>query len=257
MSLDAAEQYRNSSNLSARQRIYRFARCSGSWHRWVFDHLRDLTGSAQILELGCGNAALWRENLDRIPGRWNVTLSDLSAGMLADARASLGDGSCDFRFARVDAQAIPFADQAFDAVVANHMLYHVPDRARAMDEIARVLKSGAPLVAATNGDRHMREVMGLIDRFAAHNSGITRPSILFTLEAGRDELLKHFHDVTVERRAGELAVTDPQAVVDYVLSIDRAGDSIDIAALRAAVDREIHRAGAFRVTTCTGLFIAR
>lgn len=259
MSLDDPDQYRNSSNLAARQRIYRFARGRGAWHRWVFDHLGELPSTARILELGCGNAALWRENLDRIPGGWDVTLSDLSPGMLADARANLGHRSSFFAFARVDAQAIPFANHTFDAVVANHMLYHVPVRGRAMHEIARVLKSGAPLLAATNGAAHIREVMNLIDRFAARDSGaaVARPSITFTLGAGRDELLEHFPDVTIKPLDGELAVTDAQAVVDYVLSIGHASESIDIPSLRAEVEREIHGTGAFRVTTSTGLLLAR
>ena len=142
-------QYRTAANLAARQRIYQYATRDVAWHAWVFQQMRPpLPPDARVLELGCGNGALWRETLDRVPPRWRVTLSDLSAGMLDDARRGLAHGASRFHVARIDAQSIPFADQSFNAVVANHMLYHVPDRPRAYGEIARVLRPGGRLFAA-------------------------------------------------------------------------------------------------------------
>src|SRR5262245_7806534 len=118
------EQYRNASNLNARIELHRrFSTNAYGWHRWVFDHFR-LPPEARVLELGCGPGELWRENADRIPEGWEVTLADLSPGMLAAARRSLRDLLRSFAFAEVDAQSIPFPDACFDGVIANHMLYH-------------------------------------------------------------------------------------------------------------------------------------
>ena len=39
-----------------------------------------------------------------------------------------------------DVQDLPFPDASFDAVIANHMLFHVEDRPRALGEIVRVLR---------------------------------------------------------------------------------------------------------------------
>ncbi len=55
------------------------------------------------------------------------------------------------QFKEIDAQSIPFEDETFDAVIANHMLYHVPDRPKAIAEIKRVLKPGGRLIATTIG----------------------------------------------------------------------------------------------------------
>ena len=52
------------------------------WFRWVFDALVKLPADARLLELGCGHGLLWKENIDRIPAGWHITLSDLSPGML-------------------------------------------------------------------------------------------------------------------------------------------------------------------------------
>ncbi len=42
----------------------------------------------------------------------------------------------------MDITALNFADESFDVVICNHVLEHVPDDARAMSELFRVLKSG-------------------------------------------------------------------------------------------------------------------
>src|SRR5437764_1240500 len=133
---DVKEQYRDAGNLQARAAIYRFATSNVSWPRWVFDQFK-LPVDACILEIGCGYGGLWKANADRIPPNWRLALSDLSRGMLDEARASLTTVST--RFVLADAQALPFRDAHFDAVIANHMLYHVPDLPRAFDEIRRVL----------------------------------------------------------------------------------------------------------------------
>jgi ubiquinone/menaquinone biosynthesis C-methylase UbiE len=57
-----------------------------------------------------------------------------------------------------DAAWIPLADGSMDAVIANHMLYHVSDRRRALAEIHRLLRPGGRLYATTNGLGHMAEL---------------------------------------------------------------------------------------------------
>ncbi len=141
-----ASQYGAASILNTRLQFHdRFSINRYGWHRWVFDQFH-LKSPSTILELGCGAGALWRENLDRVLESWHITLTDFSEGMLKQARQNLAGGSV-FEFRKVDAQIkpLPFADASFDAVIANHMLYHVPDRQSVLLEIRRVLKPNGRL----------------------------------------------------------------------------------------------------------------
>jgi ubiquinone/menaquinone biosynthesis C-methylase UbiE len=115
------------SRLDARMQLH--AKYSTKMHgflAWVFEHLH-LSPTCQVLEVGCGSGYLWLTNRHRIPAGWDVTLSDLSARMLAAAQHQLSPYGHAIRFVVQDAQALPFADHCFDAVIANHMLYHVPN----------------------------------------------------------------------------------------------------------------------------------
>ena len=111
-----------------------------------------------MLEVGCGNATFWAENYAFIPDRLEAVLSDISGGMLRDARRTLGQviekerqtgaGLTDkvwdsrFSFRTFNCETIPYEDASFDLVLANHVLFYCEDIDTASAEIARVLKPG-------------------------------------------------------------------------------------------------------------------
>ena len=163
------QQYRTDANLNARIDLHRrFTANSYPWHRWVFDHLAP-PAAACVLELGCGPGDLWRENADRIPAGWDNTLTDFSEGMVAAAQRNLAEIGRVFAFRQADAQDLPFEAAAFDTVIANHMLYHVPDR-RALAEIRRVLKPGGVL----RGDKRRAAHAGTVAVVGAVHPGLLR-----------------------------------------------------------------------------------
>jgi glycogen(starch) synthase len=81
-----------------------------------------------------------------LAARHDVTLCDISADMLAEARARCPDG---VRFVQADAGALPFGDGEFDAVLALDLLVHLPDLASAVSELARVVRPGGRLLLDT------------------------------------------------------------------------------------------------------------
>ncbi|MBI3660819.1 class I SAM-dependent methyltransferase [Candidatus Acetothermia bacterium] len=251
-----SEQYKNAANLNARFKLHeRFSINKYGWHKWVFDQFK-LAPESRILELGCGPGYLWKENLDRIPKGWEITLSDFSPGMLDEAKQNLSSNQRAFGFQVIDAQSIPFDDGSFDALIANHMLYHVPDRAKAFSEIHRVLKLGRCFYAVTNGQAHLRELDELVEKFVPGARDLQPES--FYLENGLDELKKWLSRVSIKRYEDALVITEAEPLVAYVIS-GRAksfliGDKL--AEFIKFVEQEIATHGAIRITKDSGLFEA-
>jgi ubiquinone/menaquinone biosynthesis C-methylase UbiE len=253
-----AEQYRNADNLNARITLHRrFSTNPYGWIRWVFDQLHIPT-QCRILELGSGPGDLWLENLDRIPALWTITISDSSPGMAHQARRNLAGGAHPFQFRIIDAQAIPYKNESFDVVIANHMLYHVPDKDRVFSEIHRVLKAGGRFYASTIGWNHIRELGELISRFDPDlASWGWRSPDSFLLENGAAQIAKRFTQVELRRYADSLIVTEAAPLVDYLLSgrIETAVENREKFA--KFVERElVDCGGAFHVTKDSGLFEA-
>src|SRR5687768_11361881 len=191
-------QYKTSENLSARADMFKkFGARPSTWHGWIFDHLiaANLPADARIADVGGGPGWFWQQNQPRIPAGWQITHTDLSPGMVEEARANVKRAGSTFEV--VDAQALPFADASLDALVANHMLYHVPDLARALGEFARVLKPRGHLFATTNGADHMAEIEDLVAEFNRLHGGVLPawPKLTFTLESGTAALAQNFAQV--------------------------------------------------------------
>lgn len=256
------EQYRDPSNLQARIQLHeQFSTNKYSLLLWAFDQF-ELPASSRILELGCGTGKLWRANLHRIPESWSLILSDFSAGMIRQAGKNLAGHRKEFSFARFDTQNIPFEDEQFDAVVANFMLYHLPDLDQGLSEIRRVLKPNGKLYAATNGQNHMKELDDLTAGYVPHVP-VGEVVSTFTLESGRSPLKHFFTSVELRRREDGLRVTEVSPLVAYSLS------RIGIFAERSQIDHEKEKAfrkhietqmqaqgGAIRITKDSGLFLA-
>jgi SAM-dependent methyltransferase len=252
-------QYRNAANLNARIQIHvRFGTNKHNWYQWVLDHF-DLPPQAHLLELGCGQGNLWRNNQGRYPAGWQITCSDFSPGMLDEARANLPEGN--FAFKVINAEDIPFAEASLDAVIANHMIYHIPDRPKALGEIRRVLRPGGKLYAATNGEEHMDELYSLSAQAGVDLRQQRRALGVFNfnLANGSEQLAAHFSHIERYDYPDELVITEAEALVDYILSMQSAIGAItgeQIERLRRLLENEIATHGAIRIRKSTGLFIA-
>ncbi|GLV61105.1 hypothetical protein KDH_79220 [Dictyobacter sp. S3.2.2.5] len=254
------KQYHSAVNLDARIRLHeRFSTNRTDWQRWVFEQF-DIPDGSRVLELGTGSGQLWVHNLDRIPGGWQVTLSDFSEGMLQDARKNLVESPERFQFQVIDIQAIPFPDDYFDYVIANHMLYHVPDRQRAFSEIRRVLRPQGRFYAATNGEAHLREIEHFSTRAGIAAGGImgAQPRSIFNLQNGSEQMAPRFSQVERRLFEGDLAVTEVEPLVAFILS-GRAPGSVSeeqLRSLRALLTEELKAHGVIHIAKETGLFIA-
>jgi SAM-dependent methyltransferase len=258
------QQYRDSSNLDARANLHRLYSTSPlNWQQWVFDQL-DLQPGMTVLECGCGPGWLWRENLARIPANCQITLSDFSAGMVAEAEAALADTGHDFRFQTVNIEEIPFANDRFDVVVANHMLYHVPNLAAGLAEVRRVLKPDGHFYTATNGPDHMREIKERAFQFAPETTRLEWPQLSFRLDNGRSLLSSTFDNIDLLPYEDSLEVTEVEPLMAYiqsmtrlqVIGMDEETAVTKINELAAFLAQEIETNGSFHITKSSGLFTA-
>jgi SAM-dependent methyltransferase len=255
------EQYRDDCNLRRRQRLHeRYAATDAvSWFRWLFDQFAPLvSATSSVLEVGGGTGALWVENADRLPGFARLCITDFSAGMLKVAERRVTEAGVRAHFEVADVRALPNESATIDVVIADHMLYHVPERTRALSEIARVLRPDGWLVAATNGQQSLRELDDVISRFLGSDAVL--PSLPFSLENGTDQL-REFFGAAEPRRclpSHGLDVTDPEPVVEYIRSLP-AGSRLNATntnEIRGFVAQQIRTTGCFHINTEAGVFLA-
>ncbi|MFL5675899.1 MAG: class I SAM-dependent methyltransferase [Chloroflexota bacterium] len=110
-------------------------------------------GPARLLDVGTGTGTLGLAAVERWP---NVTIDaiDASAEMIAAAEAARDrrlppEDRPRFVATLAFADALPFEDATFDAAMSSFVLQLVPDRHRALRDIRRTLRPGAPLAIVT------------------------------------------------------------------------------------------------------------
>lgn len=202
-------QYVNSTRLENRISIHeKYSRNTQPFGEWIVSHYQ-LQPGEQVLELGCGTGVMWQGVT--LPPSCHVTLTDLSKGMLETAKANTAHLGASY--AVCDAMSLPYPDAAFDVVIANMMLYHVPDIALALSEIQRVLKSGGRFFAATTGEHGAVEaVLAMLELPCAANHR-------FTLQNGGSMLQKYFSQVEMTSRPDALDVTVLEDLIMYLRSM--------------------------------------
>ncbi len=247
--------YADSGPLRARQAIYRWQEPAVDLPGAAVSWLRDVGGL--VVDVGCGNGRYLRRIAADRPDLRVLGL-DLSPGMRPPAVA--------------DAQCLPLRDASAGAVLAMHMLYHVPDIDRAIAEMARVLRPDGVLIAATNGHGHVREFgMLFADAVAALRPGAaadpgSSAGYRFRLENGAAMLERHFASVHPVSWETTIRIPEPGPVIAYLDSTragreDRLPPGVTWEAMLAAaedlVTRIVGRDGEFAVTARSGLFICR
>jgi len=186
----------------------------------------------RVLEVGCGTGDLAAE-LAATPGL-DLVAVDLSERMVELTRSRGVEALV------ADAQELPFADGAFDCVLAAWMLYHVPDPDRALREFARVLAPRGRLVAVTNSHEHLQELRTLV--------GAGPAAWTFAAEDAKERLARRF--AHVERREVFGAIEFPTQA-DVASYLDATRGLWPLAP--AEVDVEVP----FRVRTRPVVFVAQ
>lgn len=259
MALNPDSQYADDRNLRARQELWSHQRPRFDIVAWVLG-LADVQVGDRVLDVGCGNGTY----LQQLSSTGVHAIGcDLSVGMLGTVAGGLP-------LVNADVVALPFLDDAFDVVLAPHMLYHVADRGSAVGELRRVLRPGGRCVVVTNGAGHMRALRRIVEsavREATPGWEMRNPSTHeFSLENGERQLRTAFASVECTRPVGvaPASVRDAGVAAAYVESVaDHYEAEVDrpwtdvVDAVRREVGAVISSDGAFDVAGDPGAFICR
>ena len=104
-------------------------------------------GVDQIVDIGSGNAKIPLALCSLLQSGTSVCAVEMSAEMLAvAARNRAREGARRLRLIAGDAKQLPFADRSVAMVTSNSLIHHIPDPRDVFREIARVTRSGAPVL---------------------------------------------------------------------------------------------------------------
>jgi ubiquinone/menaquinone biosynthesis C-methylase UbiE len=260
---DLREQYSSSTNLTSRIRIHeRYSVNKQEWHSWLLEQMH-INANNRVLELGCGDGSFWYKNKGSIPKCLDVTLSDNFTGMLSDTKRNL-DELFDFKYEQINIEEIPFEDDSFDVIIANHMLYHVLDRKKALKEVRRVLKTDGIFYCSTIGKTHLVEFGKLLKDFDHDLKYISanKNANEFGLENGEKQLRESFSKVSLKIFPDGLKITDVKAIIDYLISSNtNLRDLLVQEKLQSFMnyleEHKLKNGGFINVTKSSGLFECR
>ncbi len=234
-------------------------RTADTWSSWLLSHV-DAKRGQTVLDVGCG-PGVYHRPLVALGAR--IVGLDASQGMVREALAA--NDAADV--AQADAQRLPIRDASVDRVMANHMLYHVPDQRAALAEFRRVLKQGGRAVISTNGadnlaqldELHAQAVLG------AGYAAIPHDALRFTL----DDLAlvrSAFPTAQLVVRNDAFIFADPDPALRFygTYSIDSIRDRPADGSHRAPILREMRALieeiiaweGVLRVSKTAGCFVA-
>ena len=195
-------QYSTSTNLNTRISIHeKYSTNKQGFLNWILSHCQIPENSA-ILELGCGTGA-------------KLLLTDISEGMLTAAKETLGEHS-NISYEMADIMALPYENDRFNIVIANMMLYHVPDLDKGLSEVRRVLKEGGCFYCATFGENGIVPyISNLLKEYGAEDN----TNKIFTLQNGANILKNYFSNVQRLDYEDSLRVTNIDDILDYIYSM--------------------------------------
>ncbi|MBP7962301.1 MAG: class I SAM-dependent methyltransferase [Caldilineaceae bacterium] len=254
-------QYGTAEKLRIRQEAHRlYSETPTDYGAWLFGHLDAQPGEI-VLDVGCGPGTFYP--VLRTFGVKIVAL-DASLGMVSEIEAQNVATQWP---AQANAERLPIAAASCHRVMANHMLYHVPDQVAALTEMRRVLRPGGRVLISTNSQNNHIELLDLHRSAAAQLGFAASPSTEHRFNTGHLELVRSVFPTAVlyEQHAAFAFPTTASALAYYASGIidlvdPRSADDSHqpqfLAILGGQIDAIIAEKGIFRVYKGVGVFVA-
>jgi ubiquinone/menaquinone biosynthesis C-methylase UbiE len=171
----------------------------------------DLKPDSKVLDVaaGNGNATL------AFARRWcKVTSTDYVDPLLDHGRARAAAEALDVNFQVADAEALPFKDGSFDAVVSTFGVMFAPNQAKAASELMRVCRKGGKIgLANWTPESFIGQLFKTIGKHLPPPAGVKSPA----LWGARDWIDQAFagHSVKIKPKAFVFRYRSPTHFVEY------------------------------------------
>lgn len=256
------QQFLDNSPLDIRIQFHEcYNTVNPEWFLWLFDQYQ-FNNQDCVLEVACGQGALWRKNQARIPQDIVISLTDQSDKMTASCMDLLSFPQIK-EVLSADVRCLPFPDDTFNIVIANHLFMYFDNLESVLKEIARVLKPNGRLYASTISQFHNLELENLLKQFDSRaDIGQNRLIRQFSLENGEKKLSSYFKNITKSERQIPYLIDDAEMLSQYVYSTRWIGNIQEIldnryADLKKFVEKEMKKHnGVFETTNYSGQFTA-
>ena len=254
-------QYGTAERLRIRQEAHRlYSETTTDFAGWLFG-LLDAQPGDLLLDVGCGPGTF----SPRLRTRGvTIVALDASLGMVKEVQAQ---GEAAQLPAQADAQALPIASASCNRVMANHMLYHVPDQLAALREMRRVVKPGGRVLISANAAGNHAELLDLHEAAAAQLGMAALPGTDHRFNTGDGERVRSvFPTAVLHDQHNAFAFPTTESALAYYASgiielvdpppADDSYKSHLLAILGERIDAIIAKEGVFRVYKGVGAFVA-
>ena len=205
----------------------------------------DLRAGARVLDVaaGNGNATLAAAR------RWcEVVSTDYVPALLERGRERAAAERLEIEFRQADAEALPFADNEFDAVISTFGVMFTPDQDKAAAELARVCRPGGRIgLANWTPDGFIGQLFKTMGRHLPSPAGVKSPALWGT-ETRLAEMFGRKGSIRAEKRAFTFRYRSPEHWLEVFrtyygptlkafAALDAASQSALAGELMALVDR--------------------
>ena len=257
-------QYADAEKLRIRQEAHRlYSEETEPLATWLLPLLAPAAGQL-LLDVGCG-PGMYHAELARMGVQ--VIGLDMSYGMLVKVRQRTAGFPSQTLAVQADAEHLPAPDNCCDRLMANHMLYHVPDQLAALREMRRVLKPGGRAIITTN----MADSYAALYELHADAARALGYEPLYTVNdafnsSHLERVQSVFPGAELHVRHDAFLFPDADAVLRFYASMmidalaDRPADNRHrqelLPLMRQRVDAIIRREGVLRVPKGVACFVA-
>ena len=172
----------------------------------------DLRSGSKVLDVaaGNGNATLAAAR------RWcEVTSTDYVPALLQRGRERAAAEHLTIEFREADAEALPFADSSFDAVLSTFGVMFTPDQDKAASELARVCRPGGKIgLANWTPEGFIGQLFKTIGKYLPPPAGVKSPALWGTKARLEEMFGRQASDVTAEPRMFVFRYRSPEHWLD-------------------------------------------